>query len=152
MTLGSELDELRRRYDRCFGCGRSNPLGLQLDGFERSGDDGIEVPWRPREAYQGFDGMLHGGIVAAALDESMAWAAMVTEGVLVYTGTLEFRYRAKAPVDADYRLMASVGDRRGSRLRIRGALHLAGEDNPVATADGLFVVAGELSDVVGEPS
>lgn len=141
--MSLDMERIREEYDRCFGCGRSNPLGLQLDGFERTAS-GIAVSWVPRPEYQGFDGILHGGVVAAALDEAMAWSAMLTHDVFVFTGTLDFRYAAKAPVDAAYRIDAAVTERRGRRIRIESQLFVVGQDKPVATASGLFIVAEEM--------
>ncbi|NNC75581.1 MAG: PaaI family thioesterase [Acidimicrobiia bacterium] len=138
--MSLDLERIRAEYDHCFGCGRANPLGLQLDDFRIDGST-VSVDWTPRPDYQGFDGILHGGIVAAALDEAMAWAAMLTHDVFVFTGTLDFRYASQAPLDSRYRIEASVLERRGRRLRIESKLTIEGEARPVASARGLFVVA-----------
>ncbi|MFC2384430.1 MAG: PaaI family thioesterase [Hoylesella saccharolytica] len=83
-------------YD-CFGCAPENPLGLKMDFFE----DGNEIIsfWRPQAHYQGWVGMLHGGILATLLDETAGWVVsrkLQTTGV---TSHLEVNYRR--PVKAD---------------------------------------------------
>ena len=58
-------------------------------------------------------------IVAAALDEIMAWTAILTENVMVMTGTLELRYRKPAAVAASFTLQGELLERRGRRLNRR---------------------------------
>ena len=139
---GERIDELRGRYERCFGCGRGNPMGLRLDGFTRIGD-GIEASFVPRPEYAGFEDTLHGGIVATALDETSAWAAMLTHGVLVFTATLDIRYRAQAVASHRFALRGEVEERRGRRLRVVASMRDG--DTVVAESRGLFVVAEDLS-------
>lgn len=57
-------------YD-CFGCAPSNPIGLHMEFFEE-GEQIISF-WRPQEHYQGWVGVLHGGIIATLIDETAGW-------------------------------------------------------------------------------
>jgi uncharacterized protein (TIGR00369 family) len=59
------------------------------------------------ERYQGAPGMVHGGIVAALLDEACGQVALrfVTPGV---TSRLEVRYLAPVPVEEPLRISAQV--------------------------------------------
>ena len=141
-----DIEALRTRYDRCFGCGGANPVGLHLDDFRQEGDT-VVAPFAPRAEYEGFAGTLHGGIVATALDEISAWSAMYTHNVLVFTATLAIRYRATADADALFTMRGTVLERRGRRLKIAGEmLH---EGTTVAQSDGLFIVAEDLTDELG---
>ena len=143
----SELDEvvarLKRQYEGCFGCGLDNPLGLHLSGF-RAIEGGVQADWRPRQDYQGFGGMLHGGVVTSALDETMAWTAMLTESVAVVTGTLTMRFRKPSPVGIDYLIEGRVRERRGRRVLLSGRLVNAATSDDVATAEGMFLVQENL--------
>ena len=56
-------------YQRCFVCGQRNPYGLQL--VFRLENNSIVAEFQPREEHQGFPGVIHGGIVAAVLDEAL---------------------------------------------------------------------------------
>ena len=87
--------------------------------------------------------MLHGGVVTAALDEVMAWTAMLLEGVAVVTGTMELRFARPAPVDARYVLEGRVAERRGRRLMIEGRCLDEGE-TAVASASAMFLVSGDI--------
>ena len=132
---------LREGYTSCFGCGLDNPHGLKLDGFKVE-DDIITAVFEPHARFQGFDGVLHGGIVATALDEISAWSAMLTHGVFVFTAKLEIAYRGKSPLGVPLTLTGSVEERRGRRLTIAGAMTHDGV--LVAESNGLFVVAGSV--------
>jgi acyl-coenzyme A thioesterase PaaI-like protein len=140
------IEDLRGRYDRCFGCGAANPIGLHLGDFTRH-EDSVSAAFTPRGDFAGFEDTLHGGIVATALDEVSAWAAMLTQGVLVFTATLDIRYRSVARSSDRYRLRGTVVDRRGRRLRIESTMAVG--DRVVAESAGLFVVAEEHTAALG---
>jgi acyl-coenzyme A thioesterase PaaI-like protein len=146
ISLQDRAERIRGRDDGCFGCGSANPAGLHLHGFARDGEE-IVARFDPRPEHRGFSGVLHGGVVAAALDEILAWTAMLTEGMYVVTGTLQVRYRAPAPATGAYRLAGRVAERRGRRLRLQGRLRLDGAD--VAEADGLFIARAPVGDDLG---
>ncbi|MBT8208364.1 MAG: PaaI family thioesterase [Acidimicrobiia bacterium] len=142
MTLYAQrIAAIRSLYDGCFGCGRSNPFGLGLDDFELT-DDSVTVEFTPHEHHQGYGGVLHGGIVASALDEVMAWSAMLIEGVAVVTGTLGLRYPKPTPSAGTLLLTGTVDGRSGSRLFLRGELHSG--DVKTASATGMFIVKAQL--------
>lgn len=136
---------VRARYNDCFGCGLDNPIGLHLDGFAADGSE-LVASFTPRPGYQGFAGILHGGILAALLDETLAWTAMMLEGQYVVTASLDLKYRKPAPSNKPYELRGSVDERRGRRLRLSGAA--AADGAVVAEASGLFIA----TEAVDEPA
>jgi acyl-coenzyme A thioesterase PaaI-like protein len=141
--LAARIRAIKARYDGCFGCGPTNPFGLQLDGFRAHGVDAVRTAWSPRPEYRGFTGVLHGGIVTAALDEVMAWTAMLLADVTVVTGTIELRFSRPAPVDAVYTLEGRLADRRGRRLLME-ARCLDADERPVASATAMFLVTSSI--------
>ena len=54
--------------NHCFVCGRNNPYGLHLKFYESSPGEVI-VEYTVPEQFQGYPGVVHGGVVAAILDE-----------------------------------------------------------------------------------
>ena len=127
---------VRARYNECFGCGLDNPIGLHLDGFAPDGN-GIVASFTPRPGYQGFAGVLHGGILASLLDETLAWTAMMIAGSYVVTGSLQIKYRKPAPAEAGYTLRGQIDEQRGRRITMSGSAEAAG--TVVAEASGLFI-------------
>jgi acyl-coenzyme A thioesterase PaaI-like protein len=90
--------------NRCVVCGLENPHGLRIQ-YVRERDGAITAEWRPTESWEGFEGIVHGGIVSTVLDEAMskAVAAMNCEAL---TGELKVRFRRYVVA--------------GENLRIRG--------------------------------
>ncbi|MBS0624862.1 MAG: PaaI family thioesterase [Verrucomicrobia bacterium] len=90
---------------RCFACGMENPHGLRIawQVHEKMMTGEFTPDWK----FQGWKGILHGGIIATLLDEAMTRLA----GVL-YQGavTAEMTVRYVAP--------AKIGD----PLSIRGEI------------------------------
>lgn len=140
--MAERVAEIRRKYDHCFGCGPANPIGLRLDNFLRDGKV-VTAAFSPRHNYSGFSGLLHGGIVATALDEIMAWTAILVEDTMVITGKLDLRFKKPAQVDQDFLLAGELVERRGRRLQLEARM-VAG-DLVFAEANGLFLATEDLS-------
>ena len=132
---------LREKYTSCFGCGLDNTSGLRLDGFEVDGST-VTTMFEPPSRFQGFDGILHGGVVATALDEISAWSAMLTNRVFVFTAKLEIAYRKPAPLGVSLGLRGTVLERRDRRLRIDAEIREG--TTVVAQSHGLFMVAKDV--------
>lgn len=128
-----ERDDSPRR--QCFGCGDSNPEGLHID-FEI---DGWKVSGRftPRKSHQGFPGVAHGGIAAAALDEAMGWAMYAT-GAWAMTVKMQVKYRRPLTLGEEVIVSAETVRNRGRRLEATARIEtLAGE--LLCEAEGLFL-------------
>lgn len=145
MTERPDIAERRLGYEHCFGCGPENPMGLHLDDFEVV-DDSVVAEFTPRPEYQGFGGVLHGGVLATALDEILAWSAILLAGSPAVTAKLELRYRNPAPAIATYRLTGRVVEDRGRRLVLSGTCHV--DDRLIAQAEGVFLKSTGSTDYV----
>ncbi|MFQ5840038.1 MAG: PaaI family thioesterase [Candidatus Methylomirabilales bacterium] len=82
--------------DRCFVCGSRNAQGLRLR-FELVGVGEIRTVFTPAKRFQGFKGVVHGGILATVLDEVMVNAVWL-RGRAAVTGKLEVRLKQPARV------------------------------------------------------
>src|SRR5260370_42006981 len=129
-------------YQRCFACGARNPDGLRLV-FRQEGE-AIVTEFTPNLRFQGFPGVVHGGILATLLDETLSRMA-TAQGRWMMTARLEVRYRAAAPVGQTLRVSARTLAARTLAARAR-MLTAAGEirlaDDPatvIATAEGTFM-------------
>ncbi|MBT8165938.1 MAG: PaaI family thioesterase [Acidimicrobiia bacterium] len=132
-----QIAEFRRLYADCYACGLSNPIGLHLDGFHRRSETEIAATFDPRPEHRGTVGSLHGGVIAAALDEICAWTAVLLADTMAVTATLDLRFRRPGDPTGRYRLIGSLGDSSGRRLRINGVLEK--DDAVVAEARGVFL-------------
>jgi acyl-coenzyme A thioesterase PaaI-like protein len=125
-------------HDLCFGCGRANLFGLQIELDPT--DDGVSGRFFVKQDHQGPPGVAHGGIVAAALDEAMS-LAVHAEGVHAWTGRLELDLLGPAPVGTFVRIEARI-DRRDRRRLEASAIATAAEGGErLAAARATFVRA-----------
>ncbi len=129
---------------RCFACGPENEIGLQLH-FEKRGDDGVYARTTLREDFQGWQGIAHGGIALALLDEAMAHAAGAA-GYRGVTASMNARFRKPVPLGVQIEIEGRVKWMRRNVLEIEasvtdpdGAVLLEGE--------GRFVSQGRIEDV-----
>jgi len=82
----------------CFACGERNPDGLGLR-FQYPEAGRSRAEFTPERKYQGWSGILHGGIIATLLDEAMAHAAGgAARGSGDYAVTAEMKLKFKKPV------------------------------------------------------
>ena len=65
----------RSDYQGCFVCGVRNDAGLKLQ-FRRE-DDLVVAEFLPQTQFQGFPGVVHGGILASLLDETLSRTALL---------------------------------------------------------------------------
>ncbi len=135
------LDSVRSEYGHCFGCGLDNPMGLQIDGFTRDGDT-ISARFTPRADYRGFHDILHGGIVATALDEVLGWTAILVVGTMAVTVKMEMKFRKPAPADGEYELVGRLVEARGKRLLLEATCSSGGE--VIAEATALFLATDPI--------
>lgn len=130
-----------RHYDQiCFACGDRNPHGLHMR-FERDpeGPEGaILCRYQPREADQGFPGVLHGGVLSTLMDEAMAWAMWAKSRALGVTAKMETRYRQPVQAGAPLTVHAVVTEERGRRMQVEAAIADA-EGAVLVEASALFL-------------
>jgi len=128
-------------YQRCFVCGQQNPFGLQLI-YHNEGSR-IMADFTSEERHQGFPGVVHGGILAAILDETMG-RVTVLEHRWVMTGRLELRYRAPARVGVTLRAYAEATDSRARMVRAKGWITaIDAPDIIICEAEGTFLPLAE---------
>lgn len=127
----------------CFACGEHNPIGLRLK-FEFRGDDYV-AHFRVRPEHGGYAGILHGGIMATLLDESMSRLLWV-EGYRVLTGRLTVQYRAPVAIGSEIEVRGRIESvRRGGRMVQTSASAMVGEQ-VVAEATALSGPPADTAD------
>ena len=88
------MKELRDN-ERCYVCGKKNPAGLGV-AFEINADArSIRARFTPADIHQGYEGIVHGGILSALLDEAMAKLAY-SLGIPAVTAEMTVKFRSPA--------------------------------------------------------
>ncbi|HVB62540.1 MAG TPA: PaaI family thioesterase [Ktedonobacteraceae bacterium] len=126
-------------YQRCFVCGQRNPFGLKL--VFRLEENSIVADFQPRAEHQGFPGIIHGGIVAAILDETLGRTSILAaRPEWTMTGRLEIRYRRSVPYGPTLRVRAALGSQRLRMIQASGVITLAADEQIIlAEARGTFL-------------
>lgn len=117
--------------------GRATPLAsamdLWLDGQVVRGKAQFGLPW------QGPPGRVHGGVIGLVMDILMAKTQDFFQGWGM-TGTLNIRYMAATPLNADIDLEARVVRVEGRKLFNEGRIFVGGRECVHAT--GIWICAG----------
>ena len=95
----------------CFICGLENPVGLHLHIYEVE-PGMIETTYVAPEHFQGYPGVLHGGIVGAILDEMAGRSLMGSDPNdprFMFTAKLEVKYRQNVPIGKPLRIVGKAG-------------------------------------------
>ncbi len=125
----------RLRSYNCFGCSSRNASGLQLRWHEIA--RGIDADFVADDRFESYPGIVHGGIVATALDEVMGNAVIAVKNVVSVTTTLRIRYVSAVHVGRRYRVRATLASEAASTYRVRG--EIVGEDGQLAAVgDGVY--------------
>lgn len=127
---------------RCFACGPQNPIGLHLH-FERVAD-GVHAQTVLSPQFQGWQGIAHGGIAIALLDEGMAHAAAAA-GHRGVTGSMSVRFRAPVPLERTLDIFGTVKGIRRNVLSLQARV-FAG-DTLLLEGEGNFVSKGRIDAV-----
>ncbi|GAA0452937.1 PaaI family thioesterase [Streptomyces stramineus] len=124
----------------CFGCAPGNPIGLRLD-FARHGET-LTARVKLGTDYESFPGVVHGGIVATILDETLAQVVYRTGRVSAFTTGLRIRYARPMETDAEYTARAEIVRRDELSVRATGRIDTAAGET-IAAADGTFYLLTE---------
>ena len=110
-----------REYSMCFGCGKNNPIGLKLK-FQWDGKT-ASVEFTPTEFYQGWSGVVHGGILICLLDEAMGWAALF-EGLHCVTAEVQARLRRPVSIGKTLIITSSITKRNRKLVEAKASVSL----------------------------
>lgn len=108
----------------CFVCGRNNPHGLCMTFYD-NGKDEVYAEYTVPPSFQGYPGIVHGGVVAAMLDEAVARVAMITDHHhFMMSVRLEIKYRQPVPTETPLRVIGRIVRLRGRLGRAQGEVRL----------------------------
>jgi acyl-coenzyme A thioesterase PaaI-like protein len=84
------MSSLHESHRHCVVCGSDHPFGLHLD-FIADDDGSVEARIECESLFQGYPGMVHGGIVSMLLDGAMT-NCLFAHGQPGVTGELNVRF------------------------------------------------------------
>ena len=112
----------------CFVCGENNPNGLRL-GFEIDKEkQTLKTTFVASPTFQGWDGIVHGGILSTLLDEAMA--KLVYElGYPAVTASIEIKFKKPAPILEPLLVHGEITE--VSKRLIRAKARIANKDGTI---------------------
>ena len=119
----------------CFVCGEDNEAGLKTRFYIE--DEYVKARIRPKDHHWGYKEVIHGGVLAAVLDECMGWAAARSISRMCVTAELTVRYIRNAPTDRELTVITKV-EKSNRRLVTTTGEIVDAEGVRYATAKGKF--------------
>ncbi len=134
-------------YGNCFVCGKNNPNGLQLSFEIDREKQTLKSTFVASQTFQGWDGIVHGGIISTLLDEAMA--KLIYElGYQAVTASLEVRFKKPAPILEPLSIYGEITE--VSKRLIRAKARVAKKDGTVL-ATGISTCLKNSLAKVGSP-
>ena len=136
------MTELPQTFS-CFACGSEHPFGLNL-AMSTDGDR-VRCLWTPRQHHAGFQHAVHGGLIATALDEIMAWACGILAGRFAYSVEITVRYHKVLMPGTEVECVGGLTTTATNArvLQTKGEILAGGER--IASATGKYLPIKEFS-------
>lgn len=110
--------------DYCFVCGRKNPKGLFMRFFD-NGRDEVISDYSVSEDFQGYPGVVHGGIVTSMLDEVVARVSFIGDPhKFMMSVRLEVKFRQPVPTNTPLRVIGRIVKLKGRLGQAHGQVRL----------------------------
>ncbi len=123
--------KIKNDEQACFVCGKNNNDGFKVD-FTLEGDDRVFFMVKIPAKYQGYDGIVHGGLISTMLDEVMA-NCFFLRGIDCLTTEINVRFLKALPVDMEVKV---VGEITKTSKKIGQAVGWLEDDSSVRYAEG----------------
>jgi uncharacterized protein (TIGR00369 family) len=123
-------------YSNCFVCGKANPIGLKVDFcYDEAG--AARASLQLSELFEGYPGVIHGGILSTLLDEVMA-KAVLHSGKIAFTARLNIIYRKPLAPRGTVHLEGQILSARARSIQTQAKIF---DDGGIyAEAEAVFIV------------
>jgi acyl-coenzyme A thioesterase PaaI-like protein len=116
-------------------------VGLHLHIYETALGE-VESAYIAPDHFQGYPGVLHGGIVAAIVDEISGRAHMGSDPMqprFMFTAKLEVKYRKNVPIGRLLKIIGKAGKSRSKSAEAWAAIYDAETDELLAEGASLLI-------------
>jgi len=130
---------LELKDDRqCFACGQDNPTGLRLHFEVDESARSIKTIFNPQKIHQGYQDVVHGGIISTILDEAMTKLAFAL-GYNAVTAKLTVRFKRPLMVGESVVVTGRLV-KEAKRAMEAEAVAVKEDGTVIAEAQGLLMV------------
>ena len=135
----------------CFACHPNNVNGLKLKFFANDEKGEVFTKIKPEKHFNGFPGILHGGIQCALIDEVAYWAMFDKIEKIGLTAKINLQYLNPVPMDTELEITAKVREIQKRRVAVNTVI--TGKNSEVFTkAEVLYFLPNKkvVFEVFGE--
>jgi acyl-coenzyme A thioesterase PaaI-like protein len=106
-TVENAVAGIRNRvHSRCIVCGSANAKGLHLKS-DVADDGSVKATFQCNRVFEGYPGVLHGGVISSILDGAMT-NCMFARGQVTLTAQLTTRFRNPVVTQMEATVVARV--------------------------------------------
>ena len=116
-------------------------MGLHLHIYETAPGE-VQSTYIAPEHFQGYPGVLHGGIVAAIIDEISGRAQMGSDAMdprFMFTAKLEVKYRKNVPIGKPLKIIGRAARARAKSAEAWAGIYDAETDELLAEGNTLLI-------------
>lgn len=140
----------------CYGCGRENHDGLKIRSYWE-GEEAVCI-WHSQDKYNGWQGILNGGVLATLIDCHSMCTAMAaayraeereinSEPIYHYaTASLNIKYLKPTSNDHPIEIRATIKEMKGKKAIVQCKVYSNGVNSAVAEAIGVRVYDSSKAD------
>lgn len=134
---------LATKDSKCYVCGPDNALGLQVP-FSRDGSQGSIARYTARAEHAGWNGILHGGITFALMDEAFGWS-LYYQDLPAVTARVEMKFVKPIAVGTKLLIKAWVVGQRRRLYDAHAEIRVDGPENTLlAEADAVMCIIDKI--------
>ena len=116
-------EEVKMDHEWCLLCGSRNPRSLHLHFMDEGGR--VSAEFTPGSELQGYQGIIHGGIITSLLDSAMTHC-LFKRGIKALTGDLHVRFYRSVAVGKKVRIAAWLDSSRPPLYSLKSELFQQG--------------------------
>ncbi len=133
-----KIVKMQNNSSMCMVCGLANPYSLKAHFFETD-EDLVLCQIRIDDKHQSYPDRVHGGMIAALLDEIMGRVNMIFDPMgFSITARLDTQFLLPVPLNEDFYMIARIT--RNTRLLYESSAELILSNGQIAaTAQGKYV-------------
>jgi len=121
-------------HTNCFACGSNNGVGLRLN-FHKQEDGSVSGDFFADPKFEGYSGIIHGGIIATLLDSAMTHCLLMKD-IPALTGRLSIKYSTPIRTGTVVKLEAKIVDQFHGMFILEGRALVDGKK--VASAEAKY--------------
>jgi acyl-coenzyme A thioesterase PaaI-like protein len=141
MLAGQKARTENSLHRNCFACGSNGGIGLGLK-FYKNEDGVVFGNFFADPKYEGYSGIIHGGIIATLLDSAMTHCLLMKD-IPALTGRLSIKYSTPIRTGTVVKLEARIVDQFHEMFMLQGKAWVDGKK--VASAEARYVELRRLA-------